>query len=77
MNPPALVFAAIALVPAMSAPPEGAPQSSGASALVVALCNGGSIALPLGNGTPPVTAPCCCATGCRSSDKRKRIDRKQ
>jgi hypothetical protein len=77
MTPPALLFAAAALVPAMTAPSEGAPQPSAATSLVVALCNGGSMALPLGPGAPsPATALCCCAKGCRS-DKRKRIDRKQ
>ena len=77
MTPPALLFAAAALIPAITSPSEGSPQLSAAGALVVAMCNGGSMMLPLGSGAPlPATAPCCCAKGCRS-DKRKRIDRKQ
>jgi hypothetical protein len=72
MTPSTLLFAAVALVPAMASPAEGAPRLSMASALVVALCNGGSMTVPLGSGAPPAT-PCCCAKGY----KRKRIDRKQ
>lgn len=78
MTPPALLFAAAALVPAMTAPSEGTPRVMGAGALVVALCNGGSMVLPLGSGAPaPDSAPCCCTKGCRGGHKRKRIDRKQ
>jgi len=78
MTPPALLFAAAALVPAMTAPAEGAPQVSAAAALLVALCDGGSMVVPLGTGAPlPTATPCCCAKGCRGGDKRKRIDRKQ
>ena len=76
MTPPVFLFAAAALVPAMTAPSEGAPQSSAAAALVIALCNGGAMSLPLGNDAPPAAVPCCCAKGCRS-DRRKRIDREQ
>jgi hypothetical protein len=76
MTAPALLFAAVALVPAMTSPSEGAPQGSAVSALVVALCSGGSIAVPLGSGAPPASTPCC-AKGCRGGDKRRRIDRKQ
>ena len=78
MTPSSVLFAAAALIPAMTAPGEGAPQLSAAGALVVALCNGGSMVLPLTGGTPsPATAPCCCAKGCRAGTRRKRIDRKQ
>jgi hypothetical protein len=76
MTPSSLIFAAAALVPAMTAPSEGAPQVSTGAALAVALCNGGTLSLPLGSGAPPATAPCC-AKGFPGSDKRKRIDRKQ
>jgi hypothetical protein len=76
MTPPSLLFAAVALVPAMTSPAEGAPQQSAVSALVVALCNGGSMTVPLGTGSPPAT-PCCCAKGCRASRKRNRFDREQ
>jgi len=76
MTPPALAFAAAALLPAMTAPAEGTPLFSAAGALVVALCNGGTVTVPLGSGAPPAT-PCCCAKGCRPGRKRGRIDRKQ
>ena len=76
MTPPALLFAAMALVPAMSAPSEGPPQLPVATTLTVALCNDGSMLLPLGSGAPQPAAPCCCAKGC-SGEKRRRIDRKQ
>jgi len=76
MSAPTLMFAAVVLLPAMTAPAEGTPQLSGAAALVVAMCNGGSMVLPLGSGTPQPATPCCCAKGCRG-DRRRRIDRKQ
>lgn len=78
MSPTSLLFAAAALLPAMTAPSEGTPQLSAAGALIVALCNGGSAMVPIGNGPPPAsTAPCCCAKGCRAEARRKRIDREQ
>jgi hypothetical protein len=76
MTPPTLLFAAAALVPAMTSPAEGTPQVSAAAALIVAMCNGGSVVLDLGTGAPRPATPCCCAKGCRG-DKRRRIDRKQ
>ena len=76
MTPPSLLFAAAALVPAMTNPAEGAPRLTGAAALVVALCNGGTVAAPLGAGDSPPAAACCCAKGCREA-RRQRIDRKQ
>ena len=77
MTPPALLFAAAALLPAMTAPSEGTPQLSTVGALVIGLCNGGSMSVPLRSGPPPYTAPACCAKGCRGGAKRKRIDREQ
>ena len=77
MTPPSLLFAAVALLPAISAPADGAPQLSAAAAVMVGLCNGGNITVPLGSGAPPATPPCCVAKGCCSGAKRKRIDRKQ
>ena len=76
MTPSGLLFAAAALVPAMTSPAEGTPQLSAISALVVALCGGGSMTVPLGAGSPPATA-CCCAKGCRAGRKRNRFDREQ
>ena len=76
MTQPSLLFAVAALIPAMTAPAERAPQPPAASTVAVALCNGGSMALPLHGDPPaPATAPCCCAKGCRTGGKRKRIDR--
>ncbi len=73
MTPPILLFGAVALVPAMTAPSEGAPQLSTAGALIVALCNGGSMVLPLAPGSQqPASAQCCSARGCRSDHKRGR-----
>jgi hypothetical protein len=77
MTLPSLLFAAAALIPAITSPAEGAPRSP-MGMLVAALCNGGSIAMPLGPGSaPPATAPCCCAKGCRTGARRKRFDPKQ
>ncbi len=76
MTPSALLFAAAALIPAMTAPGEGAPQAAGAVALAVALCSGGSMVVPLGGAAPRPATSCCCAKGCRR-DRRRRIDRKQ
>ena len=71
MSPPNVLFAMAALIPAMTAPAEGTPRSPIAGAIAVALCGGDSVTLPLGNGTPPATPPCC-AKGCRTGDRRKR-----
>jgi len=72
MTPPLVLFAAAALIPAMTAPSEGLAQVSPVSALIVAFCGGGRMVLPLGNGAPAPQA-CCCAKGCRSESKRRRI----
>ena len=69
MTPPSLLFAAAAMLPAMTAPAEGALQNATGGVLAVGLCNGGSIALPLGSGAPPATSPCCAAKGCRTGGK--------
>jgi len=76
MNPPVLVFAAAALIPAMTAPSDGTARMIGAATFAVTLCDGGSLVLPLGNGAPRPATPCCCAKGCREA-RRQRIDRKQ
>lgn len=75
MSRPSLLFAAAALLPAMTAPAEGTPLAA-AGALIVALCNGGSMSVPAGGGSQPGSA-CCCAKGCRTETRRKRIDREQ
>lgn len=63
------VFATAAMIPAMIGP---APAKAGAE-LVMALCNGGTITLPVtGGNTPPGPAQGpCCAKGCHTSDRRK------
>ena len=52
MSPPSLLFAAAALLPAMTAPSEGTPQLSTVGALIVALCNGGSMTAKVGLTSP-------------------------
>lgn len=68
------LFAAIALVPAMTGPLGGAEAQS----LRLALCGGGAVSIPLEGSPAPQdgTAPCC-AKGCHSSSSRKRLDRAQ
>jgi hypothetical protein len=72
--PPALLFAAAALIPAMT----GTPGDAGAEQVrmfTLALCAGGSMMLPLGNQQPaPATAPCC-AKGCHAGGRRRRGER--
>ena len=70
----AALFAAVALLPAMTGPLGGAQQAS----LQVLLCGGGAMSLPLEGSPAPGegTAPCC-AKGCHSSSSRKRLDRAQ
>jgi len=76
MTPLHALIAATALIPAMTGP---APQD-GQTALVLALCNGGTITIQAGgSGDAPVgpqTGPCC-AKGCHTGDRRKALDRKQ
>lgn len=76
MTPPGLIFAAAALVPAMTGSP-GVASAEQTRSVTLALCSGGGMTVPLGHGQPaPGTAPCC-AKGCHSSGQRRRIDRKQ
>ena len=75
MTPPGLLFAAAALLPAMT----GVPGEAGAErirSLALALCGGGSLVLPIeGNDRPtPATTPCC-AKGCHASGRPRRSDR--
>jgi hypothetical protein len=74
VTPSTLLFAAAALVPAMT----GVPGGTGAErvrTLALALCAGGSLMLPLGDQRPaPGTAPCC-AKGCHAGGGRRRTDR--
>jgi hypothetical protein len=69
-----VLFAALALIPAMIGP----VQSSSIRTITVALCEGGTMAIPVG-GSPsgPESKGACCEKGCHSSSSRKRLDRAQ
>lgn len=69
----ALHFALAALAPAMIGP---LPNAQG-DALVVALCGGGTISIPLGD-KDPAPAPPCNFKACHGGDNcRKKFDRSQ
>ena len=74
MNPFPAFFSAVALLPAMAGP---LPTLVRDGAIIVELCNGGTVAIPLGNNGPPSGDVPCCAKGCRSGEKRKRFDSRQ
>lgn len=75
MTPSGLVFAAAALLPAMTGVPGEAGSERGRS-LLLALCGGGLMAVPLGGDDPraPATVPCC-AKGCHAGGRRRQNDR--
>lgn len=65
------LFATLAMIPAMTAAPIPQGGQTG-GAILVALCNGGQIALEIGGDEMPLMAVSpCCAKGCHSSKKRK------
>ena len=65
------LFATLAIIPAMTAAPVPQGGQSG-GAILVALCNGGQIALAIGGDTMPLMAVSpCCAKGYHSSKKRR------
>ncbi|HMO69220.1 MAG TPA: hypothetical protein PKD92_07860 [Novosphingobium sp.] len=67
------LFGLLALGPAISGP---APAR--AEVLMLALCGGGVVSLPLAPASAPgVPQGPCCAKGCHSSSSRKRFDRSQ
>jgi len=70
----AVLLAALALIPAMVGP-SGSGQ---ARTMTIALCEGGSVTIPLG-GSPsaPASRGACCEKGCHSASSRKRLDRAQ
>ncbi|HEX2793040.1 MAG TPA: hypothetical protein VHN58_01280 [Croceicoccus sp.] len=74
----AALFALAALVPAMVGPlPTSEPAGSGrSSVLVVRLCSGGTMTIPL---TPdaPERPEKCQQTACHSGCNRKRLDPSQ
>lgn len=67
MNPLALPFAALALVPAAVNP----SLLLRGETLAVTLCGGGSASIPLDNPLPGSNNAACCAKGCHSSEKRR------
>ena len=70
MTPPGLLFAAAALVPAMTGSPD-ATTVERTGPLALALCAGGSMMQPLGpRQSAPGTAPCC-AKGCHAARRRR------
>lgn len=72
----AQVIGITALVPAMAGPitmPEDGPAE-----LVLALCRGSTIVVPMEQGgTPEMPATICCAKGCERRDRRKLVDPEQ
>ena len=70
------LFALVAMIPALSNAPV--PHSGESGTIVLALCQGGHIAIETGKGAPlPVGTSPCCAKGCRSSERRKKLDPEQ
>ncbi|WAT18184.1 hypothetical protein OZN62_00985 [Aurantiacibacter sp. MUD11] len=68
----------LALVPAMSGPLGVAEAPAGEATYTASLCNGGSLVIALGGDRAPAPATLpCCAKGCPSRDRRKRIDPEQ
>lgn len=74
MSSPALLLAAISLVPAMTGPvAEGQARE-----VAIALCNGGSISIPLDQAPAQGDENRAhCAKGCHSTRPRKSVDRAQ
>ena len=69
----AAFFAILTLLPAMTGPTAAQERQ-----LDVALCNGGSLSIPLNGAPEPADgSKPCCAKGCHSSSCRKRFDRAQ
>jgi hypothetical protein len=70
MSPRPLPFALAALVPVMLG-----PLPAQAETITARLCNGGTITIPVGDGTPAPDEPChpkgCHAGSCREKDKRR------
>lgn len=68
------LFGALAMVPAMVGPLEAE-----ARAVAAPLCGGGAVSIPVpSRDSPPGPAQGpCCAKGCHSEAKRKRLDRSQ
>ena len=70
------LFAMIAMVPAITNAPV--PRAGEAGQIVLALCQGGHIAIDTGSEAPvPQGVSPCCAKGCRTGKRRAKIDRTQ
>jgi hypothetical protein len=65
------LFGALALVPAMVGPLQAEARE-----LVAMTCDGGAVSVPVPAPLGPPQGPCC-AKGCHSDSKRKRLDRSQ
>ena len=77
MKPSLILFSTLALLPAMTGP---LPVATDANGLVLPLCGGGVVAVTIPPDAPPVPGTGqtpCCAKGCQTGQKRKRIDRAQ
>lgn len=68
---PLALFGALALVPAMVGPLQVEARS-----VVAMTCGGGAVSVPVPPPPGPPQGPCC-AKGCHSDSKRKRLDRSQ
>jgi hypothetical protein len=74
VNPASALFSAMALLPAMTGPLPDLARDGG---IIVSLCSGGTVSIPLsGHDIPRGDTPCC-TKGCRTDEKRKRFDSKQ
>jgi len=62
------LFATLALLPAMTGPVPGSSATGGA--LVLALCGGGSLTVPVEQVPVAPGTGACCAKGCRSSRRK-------
>ncbi|GLK45573.1 MULTISPECIES: hypothetical protein [Novosphingobium] len=65
------LFGTLALVPAMVGPLQVEARE-----FVAMTCNGGAVSVPVPAPPGPPQGPCC-AKGCHSDSKRKRLDRSQ
>lgn len=68
MGPLTQAFAVVALVPAAANP----SLMLRGEALLMTLCGGGTISVPLDNPLPGTQGAACCAKGCHSSDKKRK-----
>ncbi|AKM09520.1 hypothetical protein [Croceicoccus naphthovorans] len=69
MNGPFSMLAAIALVPAMTGVPPAEAKAS--RTIVIALCAGGTMTIPIDGNAPARATMPCCAKGCRSRRKNR------